>query len=119
MLSDGIYGLSYRSGEAGEATFSEGLAVLRAGQILGSDRWGGIFKGSCEYDAGAGVNRVRVRLEMPPNGVLITGLCAGSEGAALEVSCVIERPAPCSKATVNLHGQDVAVELTYIGPLPA
>ncbi|MFA5949166.1 MAG: hypothetical protein WC807_02655 [Hyphomicrobium sp.] len=99
--------------------FSEGLAVLRAGQILGSDRWGGIFKGSCEYDAEAGVNRVHVRLEMPPGGVLITGLCAGAEGAALEISCAIERPAPSSNATVHLHGQVVAVELTYIGPLPA
>jgi hypothetical protein len=118
MLNDGIYGLAYRSGEAGEVSFSDGLAVLRAGRILGSDKYGGIFKGSCEYDAGAGVSRVHVRFEIPPNGVLITGHCAGSEGAALEVSCVVERPAPCSKATFNVHGQTIAVELTYIGPLP-
>jgi len=119
MLDEGLYGLSYRAEE--EETGPEGgdaLAVLRNGKILGSDRWGGVFAGSYVYDAACKLNRVHVRLDMPPDGVLVTGYRSGPAGETLEIVATFERAAPVSQAVVKVEGKAVAVELTYIGPLP-
>jgi hypothetical protein len=123
MLDEGIYGLSYK-GEAqgereGEPEGGDGLAVLRNGKILGSDRWGGVFAGSYACEREPETNRVHVRFEIPPDGVLVTGFCAGPEGATLDIVGVFERAAPVSAAVVDVAGRPVAVALTYLGPLPA
>jgi hypothetical protein len=39
MLQDGLYDLSYRTGETSVPSIGYGLASLRNGRILGSDRW--------------------------------------------------------------------------------
>lgn len=123
MLDDGIYGLRFEStgagADAGPPSFGEGeaLAVLRAGRILGSDPHGGVFRGRCRYDAACGEAIVDVRLAVPPNGVLVTGLEAGSEGAFLDVSGRFPPPKPVSSAVVDLGGVPVAVALRFVGPL--
>jgi hypothetical protein len=118
MLDDGVYGLSFESGGAGaDPIRSEALAVLRGGCILGSDPHGGVFRGCCRYDGTRGEAVVEVRLAVPPNGVLLTGLEAGPDGAFLDVSGRFPPPKPVSSAVLDLGGVPVTVELRFVGPL--
>jgi hypothetical protein len=119
MLQDGIYGLHYASVGGGAAEAGNALAVLREGKILGSDPWGGVFTGSCEFDPGQRLSKVRLRLEVPPEGTLITGFSAGPAGATLEIVGAVARPAPEATAVVEVAGVPLSVQLTYIGPLPS
>ena len=137
MLSEGLYGLDYQA--AGEPQdvggpdfkFSDlhqpdvhqpdvigsGLAVLRAGKIIGTDCCGSVFFGACEYDRQHRVNRVSVRLRVPPGGELVTGVPTGSDGAMFDIVAAINE-ASGPHATVEVAGRPVTVKLTYIGPLP-
>ncbi|MBL8846469.1 MAG: hypothetical protein JNN24_11930 [Hyphomicrobium zavarzinii] len=123
MLDEGVYGLRFdllpSEGDAGAglSACGDGLAVLRGGQILGSDRYGGVFKGCYRYDAVRGEALVEVRLAVPPNGVLLTGLEAGPEGAFVDVSGRFQPPRPVSSAVVDVSGVPMAVELRFVGPL--
>jgi hypothetical protein len=117
MLQDGLYDLSYRTGEAPVPSTGYGLAALRKGRILGSDRWGGVFSGSYRFDADRGVGEIQVRLNAPPDGVLITGLPSGPDGLALDLVAEFKAGAPGTSAVVNVGGCPVAVEFSYIGPI--
>ncbi len=118
MLDEGIYGLAYTGEHLGEADGGDALAVLRNGKILGSDRWGGVFSGSYEYDAAAGTNKVHVRLDVPPEGVLVTGFSAGRDGATIDIVGCFERAAPEASITIDIAGRPVDIKLTYLGPVP-
>lgn len=118
MLANGIYDLRYSTAHEGTSDAGSGLAVLRDGKILGSDPWGGVFVGSCEFDAAACINTVRLRFEVPPEGKLITGFDAGPTGAVLDIVGAIADGAPAAMTVVEVAGAPVNVELTYIGPLP-
>jgi transcriptional regulator with XRE-family HTH domain len=117
-LDEGIYGLAYAGEHEGDVDSGDALAVLRNGKILGSDRWGGVFTGSYEYDAEARINRVHVRLEVPPEGVLVTGFAAGPRGAMIDVVACFERAAPRTEAMIDIAGRPVEIKLTYLGPVP-
>lgn len=117
MLENGIYGLQYRAARESEADGGNALAVLRDGRILGSDPWGGVFVGSCEFDPEARLNRVRLRFNVPPEGVLITGFSAGPNGTVLDIVGTVGCTAP-DATVVQVAGAPVSVELTYLGPLP-
>ncbi|HYD14996.1 MAG TPA: hypothetical protein VEA77_01215 [Hyphomicrobium sp.] len=114
MLDDGLYALSFES----SSQWGEGLALLRGGQILGSDPHGGVFKGRCRYDAASGEAIVEVRLAVPPRGVLLTGLEAGPDGAFLDVTGRFPPPKPASSALIEIAGLPILVELRFVGPLP-
>jgi hypothetical protein len=120
MLDEGLYGLKYSSatdrGDVPEA--GDGLAVLRNGKILGSDRWGGVFAGTYEFDSLMQLNKVHVRLDVPPDADLVTGFQSGPEGATIDVVAAFDRATPQSAAVVDVAGKSVEIELTYIGPLP-
>jgi hypothetical protein len=121
MLDDGIYGLSFESRATGaEQTpcWGEGLAILRGGQILGSDPHGGVFKGSYRYDAARGEAVVEVRLAIPPNGVLLTGYEAGPAGTFVDVAGRFSPAKPVSSAVIDVAGTPMTVELRFVGPLP-
>lgn len=121
MLENGIYDLRYRAAVAGEkdagAADGSGLALLRDGEILGSDPWGGVFTGSCAFDPEARLNRLHLRLEVPPGGTLITGFSAGPAGAVLDIVGAVARAAPEATTVVHVAGAPVSVALTYLGPL--
>jgi hypothetical protein len=116
MLEDGVYGLRYTAVSDGQA--GDALAVLRDGKVLGSDPDGGVFVGSCEFDAAAGINRVHIRFDVPPEGALVTGFSAGPAGAVLDIVGAVGHPAPEAATVVEVAGAQVAVHLTYLGPLP-
>jgi hypothetical protein len=118
MLENGLYDLRYRAGEGGGVAGS-GLAMLRDGRILGSDPWGGVFTGTCEFDPQASTDTVRLRFEVPPAGELITGFAAGPQGAVIDIVGAIDGKAPAPSTTVDVAGAPVSVSLTYLGPLPA
>jgi len=118
MLADGIYGLQYTATHEGEPADGDALAVLRDGKVLGSDPWGGVFIGCCEFDSSAHRHTVRLRFDVPPEGVLITGFSAGPTGAVLDIVGSFEHRAPQSTAVIEVAGAPVAVHLTYLGPLP-
>lgn len=121
MLDDGVYGLVFAHGEAaggGSGNLrSDGLAVLRDGRILGSDRHGGIFKGCFSYDVTRREAIVEVRLAVPPYGALLTGHEAGPEGALLDLSVRFSPSPPVSTTMVEIGGEMITVELRYLGSL--
>ncbi len=119
MLENGIYGLDYRAQHAREEDAGSALAVLRDGKILGSDPWGGVFTGLYDYDPNDQLNKVRLRFDVPPEGVLVTGFCAGPTGATLDIVGAFERTAHKMATVVEVSGASVEVQLTYLGPLPS
>lgn len=118
MLEDGIYGLRFAASHDGEPADGSGLAVLRAGQVLGSDPLGAVFTGTYEFDADRQLNKVRLRLDVPPDGVLVTGFAAGAAGATLEVVGAFAGSAADSAAFIQIAGAPVGVQIRYLGPLP-
>jgi transcriptional regulator with XRE-family HTH domain len=119
MFDEGIYSLEYRVAAADPSeTLGTALAVLRNGKILGSDRWGGVFSGRYEFDTLEAVNKVHVRMQVPPDGELVTGFAAGPAGAILDIVGAFDRAAPVAETTVEVGGRPVDVRLRYLGPLP-
>jgi hypothetical protein len=119
MLRDGLYGLAYAAKGERMPTEGSALATLRQGRILGSDPWGGVFTGSCEFDPARRLNTVQLRFDVPPEGKLITGFSTGPGGASLDIVGAFEGEAPRIATVVEVAGAPVRVELTYLGPLPA
>ena len=118
MLDEGLYGLVYRGEDGGLPDGGNALAVLRNGKIFGSDRDGGVFTGSYEFDPVNELNKVHVRMQIPPDGRLVTGYAAGPEGATLDIAGAFERAAPVASISVEAAGRPIEVQLTYLGPLP-
>jgi hypothetical protein len=118
VFDEGIYGLSYTGTQLSTHDGGEALAVLRNGKILGSDRRGGVFVGSYEFDSVSQTNKFHVRVDVPPAAELITGFSAGPRGASLDIVAMFERPAPIATTTVAVAGEQLELELRYLGPLP-
>ncbi len=137
MFDDGIYGLTIGGGinvadaqrspvnaadehcdvevEAGPV---EALAILRDGKILGSDRCGGLFSGTCEFDPVAGLISIKIRVDVPPDAQLITGFAGGPTGATIHISAAVEAATKTASTTVDVAGQPVDVAFAFLGPLP-
>lgn len=118
QLDEGVYRITYHGRTRGDDETDQALAVLRNGKILGSDRHGGIFMGSYRYDRTRNLNSVHLRIEVPPDSMLVNGYATGPEGGQVEVMCHVARAAPLSHATVKVAGQPVDFEFNYLGPLP-
>lgn len=120
MIDEGLYNVEYRSARLcdRDGDCGSGLAVLRNGKILGSDRWGAVFMGSYEFDPVKETNAVHLRLHVPPEGQLITGYSAGPEGAILEVSGQFDRAAPVARTVADVAGHPLEVTMTFLGALP-
>jgi hypothetical protein len=118
MLENGVYGLRFAATHDGEPEEGSGLAVLRDGNVLGSDPLGAVFTGTYEFDARRALNKVRLRLDVPPDGVLVTGFSAGPGGATLEiVGAFADAPAETA-AFIQIAGAPLGVQIRYLGPLP-
>ncbi len=117
-LDEGIYRIAYHGKANGEPDNDHALAVLRNGKIMGSDRHGGVFTGTYEFDAAREINVVHLRVEVPPFGTLVNGFSAEAHGAAFNITCKFERPAPIAKTSIHIVGRPIDVALSYLGPLP-
>ncbi len=118
MFDEGLYALRYTHANDARLETGSALAVLRSGKVFGSDRWGGVFSGSYDFDGATETNTMHVRLTVPPDGELITGLQAGPQGTTIDIVGTFDRAAPLSSATIDVAGHPVDVELSYLGPLP-
>jgi hypothetical protein len=119
MIDDGIYGLDYiaPNGDMCDGIGSL-LVVLREGKILGSDNLGGVFSGNYEFSLEEALNKIYVRMRIPPRGELVTGYAAGPEGAILDIVGAVTRTEAVTVTRVEVAGEPIDVRLTYIGPLP-
>lgn len=115
-LDDGLYRIGYRA--LNDEEYDHALAVLRSGKILGSDRYGTVFNGHYRFDRRRGLNIMTMTLDVPPDGILINGLEAGPEGAQFDVTCNVAKANPVSRSTIDIAGQPIVVELSFLGPLP-
>ncbi len=126
MFAEGLYDLGFRAmtsvpsvrGQGSSQGLGCGLALLRRGRILGTDRRGSIFMGRYDYDSNAAMAKVSVMLQVAPERELVTGFAAGADGATIEIEAAISEPAAKVETMVDVAGQPVVVTLTYVGPLP-
>lgn len=119
MLSDGLYVVDYAAGLSTPDLAGSGLAALRRGKVLGTDRRGGVFQGWYDYNRETARSHVSLRLQIPPDGELVTGFSAGESGATIDIVAAIEPCADASSLTVQVAGRPLEVKLTYLGALPS
>ncbi len=118
MLEDGIYALRFAATHDGEPEQGSGLAVLREGKVLGSDPLGAVFSGTYEFDSNRNLNKVRLRLDVAPDGILVTGFAAGPAGATLDVVGAFATAPRDTSAFIQIAGAPLGVQISYLGPLP-
>lgn len=118
MLENGLYALRFAASLNGEPEEGRGLAVLRDGKVLGSDPMGAVFSGTYEFDARRNLNKVRLQLEIPAGGILITGYTAGPEGASLDVVGAFADAPGEGSAFLQIDGAPLGVQIRYLGPPP-
>ena len=118
MLEDGLYALRFAATLDGEPEEGRGLAVLRDGKVLGSDPMGAVFSGRYAFDAKRNLNKVRLQLDIPAGGVLITGFKAGPEGASLDVVGAFADAPGDGPAFLQIAGAPLGVQIRYLGPPP-
>ncbi len=112
MLGQGLYSLRFRLRSDDRAEIGSALAVVRNGSIMGADPWGGLFSGSCEANSG---QEIKVRLTIPADGELITGFKAGPDGAAIDLVAVVRDGGAYRSEALEIQGQEVDIELAYLG----
>lgn len=117
MLKDGLYELFYRAEAAPDAGFDSLLLALRGGLILGSDRWGGVFFGNCAYDDATRQYRVRVSLQVPDGGMLVTEDCA-RDGGVIDIETALDTEGCMVSELIEVAGRPVRVALKFKGPVP-
>jgi hypothetical protein len=118
MFAEGIYRIHYHGQAGADDDVDWALAVLRDGQIMGSDKHGGVFIGSYALDRETGLDIVKLHLEVPPDGMLVTGLSGGSIGTVVAIAAVFEPGQKPAQAIINIEGQPIEIELDFVGPLP-
>jgi hypothetical protein len=115
MLQNGVYEISFQSiGRIDRAN-----AILRDGTILGSDKWGAVFAGQWQVDAHQALDHVTLRLQVPPKGELITGFSAGPHGAIVDIVGAFAHDQAGKRAKIEIGGQPLDVELSFVSPLPS
>ena len=62
MLQNGVYEISFQSIDR----IDRASAILRDGTILGADQWGAVFAGQWQRDPAHALDRVTLRLHIPP-----------------------------------------------------
>ena len=119
-IHGGLYSLRYGppGGPLNPGEDGDGIALLRAGRIVGSDAGGGKFEGSYQFDSARQTFHFRVWLRVPPEGQLMTGLDAANAGSLVEVVADLDRPDPFAFTVVHVEGRPLSLTLVYLGPLP-
>jgi hypothetical protein len=120
MLRDGLYQVAYGPPGSDPGASDFALASVRDGRIIGSDPHGGIYRGNKgrqrQLLSSASVELI---CTIPPGGELVTGLAAGAGGAKVTIKGTLDPGASAQNAVLQVAGQPVMVEISYLGPLPA
>jgi hypothetical protein len=117
MFRNGIYKVCYRSPHDDDDFSEHALAVLRDGQIIGSDRLGGVFTGAPRCGSAAD-DCISVDLTVPPGGELVNGFVAGPAGATIQIKTRLDPEKIAQVAVIDVAGEPVEIQLIYLGPLP-
>jgi hypothetical protein len=119
MLANGIYEILYRA-EVDDTWNSESLLIaLRDGCVIGSDELGGLFHGRCEFDPTTNSQRVRINLEIPAGGTLITEREPRHAHETIQLSASFPNRPKCVKyQLVKIAGQTVRVKVRFKGAIP-
>jgi hypothetical protein len=117
MFRNGIYRVGYRSPDHNLGSSEHALAVVRDGNIIGSDQLGAVFTGETGIWP-TGDDDVAIELTVPPWGELINGFVAGPTGAKVKIRSRVDSAKTSQTFVVDVAGQPVEVELSYLGPLP-
>ena len=115
---NGVYAIQYFREDVFVDAVGEALAILRDGEILGSDQFGGVFEWRIVNGGGNGPDRVFVKLRIPPGGCLVTGYCVGDEGAVVDISGTLIGRNSNGGGTFEVIVEKVEVRFRYVGPAP-
>ena len=118
MLQDGLYELLYHNEEIPDSASGSLLVALRDGVVLGSDQWGGVLLGRCEFDQRSRRNSVRVQLKIPPGGMLVTDRSPRLDGGLIVIDAVFGPKGQDVTGVVDVAGQPVRIKLKFKGPVP-
>jgi len=116
MLKDGLYELFYRAANAPDSAYETMLMVLRDGRILAADPWGGVCMGQCLRDPKSHTYHLKVRLLVPPGGMLVTDDAPRLDGAEVEIGAEFDDPSD-GVNVIDIDGRLVSVALKYQGPI--
>lgn len=114
-IEDGVYELFY--GPDGSPCFDSLLLVMRRGQLIGADRWGGLVTGRAEPD-GRGRHRFLVSFDIPQGGILATGAVLSSTVQTFELVADLGEAPYKAAGSLDLMGKRISLELVYRGPVP-
>ncbi len=118
MLEDGLYGLKYTACMTAEPMPGTPWPCCATARSSAPTLGAACSSARCEFDPDAGLSKVRLQFDVPPEGTLITGFSAGPAGAVLDIVGAVEGAPPLAATVVEVEGTPVSVELTYLGPLP-
>lgn len=116
-IADGVYELFY-SCDSAQAGASDSLLILvRDGRLIGADRWGGLITGHHILDEETGGHRFVVELDVPANGILVTGAQPPAAKRTIELVADLSGAPYNARGRIDLFGAPVSLELVYRGPL--
>ena len=117
VLRNGIYRVVYvNRNMINAAASAEALAVLREGQIFGSDQNGAVFTGHVGARTDEGTE-VCLSVAVPPFGKTAVGFVAGPVGARFAIDArLCGGPMP-ETACLRIAGATFPITLCYVGPL--
>lgn len=117
MLVDGIYKIVYAQNRQLEDD-EMALAVVRNDQVIASDKNGGVYMSAQVDSVAESLCVITFAATAPPYGVFVTGLEAGPEGADITMTATLDPSSTQQRASVNVAGTKIDVDVVYIGPLP-
>lgn len=117
MLKDGVYELFYRAAGSPGGSYESMLLVLRGGNLLAADPWGGVASGRCELDQASRIYRISIRMLVPPGGMLVTDDAPRDDGGEVEIGGEIDAVGE-GLLDLEIDGRKVSIALKYQGPVP-
>lgn len=117
-IKDGVYELFYSCDDGGGRGADSLLLVMRQGRLIGADRWGGLVTGRCEFDRPSRRHRFLVELDVPRDGILVTGAPAPCAKQSIELVADLSGAPYNATGMVELFGERISLELLYRGPVP-
>lgn len=122
MIREGIYQTLMTGVETLKAEspyVARGVFVLRRGTFIGVGHLGGIYEGTYWGDPGGKTITFDGCVRFEPGTRLVTGTTVGAGGLTMPFKGKAPTPTPDTAFSITFEGNDVAVEMKFVSPLPA